>query len=377
MSRTTSFIPRLESMRGIAALLVAASHVVQSPTGPDTGLLTHPGANAGEVIRLFSAAIVHAVDGLQAVIFFFVLSGFVLLRSLLAEPRPSASQATDFVIARLFRLYPAVIFAVAVYALARTVFGAPPAPWTVLENMALIDTSLNGVMWSLQLELLAIPLIYGMYLLLLRRTTATTAAAIAICLALVGMSFDPAIHKILGHPPLQLYYAFTFGCFCAAASGRWAARLTPTQANIATAIAIVLFFTARPLLGPASAWRFVVNGLSAWMLIYLVTYGPRATLLNVLDHPAAHWLGRLSFSYYLFHFLTILPVWSHPETVVWLVDTVGMPRLLIAGLIFLASTAAALLLAYIAYTLVEIPGIRLGRQVRAIFTPRIRNAQTG
>lgn len=377
MSRAPSFIPRLESLRGIAALIVAASHVVQSPTGPDTGLLTHPGAGPSDAMRLLCATVVHAVDGLQAVIFFFVLSGFVLTRSLLAEPRPSLSQATDFVIARLFRLYPAVIFAVGVFALAKTIFGTPPLPLTVLQNMALIDVSLNGVMWSLQLELLAIPLIYGMYLLLLRRTAATTAAAITICLALVLVSFDPAIHKILGHPPLQLYYAFTFGCFCAAASGGWASRLSPSQANVATAVAILLFFTARPLLGPASPWRFVVNGLSAWMLIYLVSFGPRASLLNFLDHPAAHWLGKLSFSYYLFHFLTILPVWSHPETMVWLVDTVGVPRLLIAAVILVASTAAALSLAYVSYRLVEIPGIRLGRRIRTVFSPRIRSAPAG
>lgn len=378
MSRTPDFIPRLESMRGIAALIVAASHIVQSPTGPDTGLLTHPGAGLNDGVRLLYAAVVHMVDGLQAVIFFFVLSGFVLTRSLLADPRPSAMQATDFVIARLFRLYPAVIFAVAVFALARTMFGAPPVPRTVLENMALIDTSMNGVMWSLQLELMAIPLIYIMYLLLLRRTAATTAAAIVICLALAVMSFDPSIHKILGgHPSLQLYYAFTFGCFCAAASGRWASRLSPTQVNIVAAITILLFFTARPLLGPASPWRFVVNGLSAWLLIYLVSYGPRATLLNVLDHPAAHWLGKLSFSFYLFHFLTILPVWSHPEVVVWLVDSAGVPRLLIAAVILVASTAATLVLAYVSYTWVELPGIRLGRQVRALFAPRIRSAEAG
>lgn len=372
MNRPQTFIPRLESMRGIAALLVAASHVVQAPTGPTTELLTHPGVELSTGSRVLYATIVHAVDGLQAVIFFFVLSGFVLTRSLLREPSPSPAQAAEFVIARLFRLYPAIIFAIGSFAAASTLLGAPPALSTILKNMALISTSLNGVMWSLQLELLAIPVIYVMYLLLLRGTRLAVIASITISLSLVVMSFDPSIHKILGEPPLQLFYAFTFGCFCAAASGRLASRLTPMQANIAIAIFIILFFTARPLLGPASTWRFLVNSLSAWAMIYLVAYGPRASLLNVLDHPIAHWLGKLSFSYYLFHFLTITPVWNHPEFLAWLIDTVGLPRPAIALLIFAASTMAAMALAYICYRFVELPGIRLGRSVRSLLSPRVR-----
>jgi hypothetical protein len=67
MNRRTGFIPRLESMRGIAALLVAASHVIQAPTGPNTALLINTGA--GEWTQYAYRGIVHAVDGLQAVIF--------------------------------------------------------------------------------------------------------------------------------------------------------------------------------------------------------------------------------------------------------------------------------------------------------------------
>ncbi|MGO3934626.1 acyltransferase family protein [Rhodopseudomonas pseudopalustris] len=370
MSRASSFIPRLESMRGVAALLVAASHVVQAPTGANTGLLTNPGIELDELSRFAYRTIVHCVDGLQAVIFFFVLSGFVLTRSLAKETHPSFAQAADFGIARLFRLYPAIIFAIGLFAIAMALAGATIPLSTVLKNMALIDTSLNGVMWSLQLEMLAIPLIYTMYCLLIRRTALGITLSIAISLTLVVVSFDPAIHKILGDPPLQFYYAFTFGCFCAVASGRLASRLSPTQVNVALAVFLILFFTARPLLGPASTWRFLVNSMCAWMLIHLVAYGPRASLLNLLDHPIAHWLGKLSFSYYLFHFLTITPVWNHPEFLIWMIQDVGLPRLVVALLLFVVSTAVALALANICHNFVELPGIRLGQRVRALLVPR-------
>ncbi|MGP9812087.1 acyltransferase family protein [Rhodopseudomonas sp. NSM] len=373
MSQDRSFIPRLESMRGIAALLVAASHVVQAPTGANTGLLINPGVELSNWSRFAYGAIVHVVDGLQAVIFFFVLSGFVLTRSLLKDTRPSVPQATDFVVARLFRLYPAIIFAIGLFAVAMTLAGTAIPLSIVLKNMALIDISLNGVMWSLQLEMLAIPLIYAMYLLLSRGMLLPNILATIIALTLVVLSFDPSIHKMLGEPPLQFYYAFTFGCFCAVASGRLAARLSPSHANLAIAVFIILFFTARPLLGHASTWRFLVNALCAWMLIHLVAYGPRASLLNVLDHPIAHWLGKLSFSYYLFHFLTITPLWNHPEFLAWTIDGLGLPRPLVALLVFAVSTMAALALAYVCYRFVELPGVRLGRAVRALIAPRVRS----
>jgi peptidoglycan/LPS O-acetylase OafA/YrhL len=373
MSRTRSFIPRLESMRGIAAMLVAASHVVQLPTGANSALMTNPGIELGPWSRAAYAALVHAVDGLQAVIFFFVLSGFVLTRSLLKAPQPSIAQFVDFVVARLFRLYPAIIFVIGLFAIAMALAGSAVPVLIVLKNMALLDTSLNGVMWSLQLELLAVPLIYALYLLLIRGTLLATSVAIVISVTLAVMSFDPAIHKLLGDPPLQFYYAFTFGCFCAVASGRLASRATPMQINIAVAVFIVLFFTARPLLGPASTWRFLVNSLCAWMLIYLVAYGPRASLLAVLDHPAMHWLGKLSFSYYLFHFLTITPLWNHPEVLGWMIRDLGLPRPAIALVVFVASTAVSLALAYVCYRFVELPGIRLGQSVRAMISPRTRS----
>ncbi|WP_322516627.1 acyltransferase [Rhodopseudomonas palustris] len=377
MSQDRSFIPRLESMRGIAALLVAASHVAQAPTGAETSLLTNPGVELDAWSRFAYRAIVHGVDGLQAVIFFFVLSGFVLTRSLLKDARPSAAQATDFVVARLFRLYPAIVFAIGLFAIAMALTGTAVPLSIVLKNMALIDTSLNGVMWSLQLEMLAIPLIYAMYLLLFRGAPLPTTMAAVIAITLVVLSFDPSVHKMLGDPPLQFYYAFTFGCFCAVASGRLASRLSPRQANLALTLFIILFFTARPLIGHASTWRFLVNSLCAWMLIYLVAYGPRASLLDVLDHPAAHWLGKLSFSYYLFHFLTITPIWNHPAFLAWTIDGLGLPRLLVALLVFVVSTMAALALAYVCYRFVELPGIRLGRAVRALLAPRVRSAAAG
>src|ERR1700716_1067651 len=72
-----TFLPRLESLRGIAAVAVVGYHVL--------GL-----------------AIDTSVTGMAPVVLFFVLSGFVLARSLANDSNP-----VDFLWHRVFRLFPA------------------------------------------------------------------------------------------------------------------------------------------------------------------------------------------------------------------------------------------------------------------------------
>ncbi len=44
----------------------------------------------------------------------------------------------------------------------------------------------------------------------------------------------------------------------------------------------------------------------------LVAHGPRVTALNVLDTRIMHFLGRVSFSLYLLHPLTLIVLWHIP-----------------------------------------------------------------
>ena len=85
-------------MRGIAALTVVAYHVHgQFSDTPSTGWDTA----AFAVLKGFS-------NGIGAVVAFFVISGFVLARSLEANPDP-----LRFFRNRLFRLFPAAVAVVA------------------------------------------------------------------------------------------------------------------------------------------------------------------------------------------------------------------------------------------------------------------------
>src|ERR1700722_20709010 len=75
----TDFLPRLESLRGVAALTVVGYHVYGQLSG---GLLY------GSLDDIALKAVSAVSNGFGAVVTFFVLSGFVLARSLDGNPDP-------------------------------------------------------------------------------------------------------------------------------------------------------------------------------------------------------------------------------------------------------------------------------------------------
>src|SRR5207302_10953497 len=111
-------------------------------------------------------------NGLGAVNVFFVLSGFCLASSIQRGPQGVGPAARHFLVGRIFRLFPAIISTVLLFWVAFWLTGAaipnngPEVyrPISIIRNMFLIDYNIDGVMWSLQVEALAIPLIFAVTL---------------------------------------------------------------------------------------------------------------------------------------------------------------------------------------------------------------------
>jgi exopolysaccharide production protein ExoZ len=138
------FLPRIESLRGVAALTVVGYHVSgQLSASPALGWLD------AFAYRSFATL----SNGVGAVVTFFVLSGFVLARSLDSNPDP-----VRFFRHRLFRLFPAAAAAIALLSALHWQFGtyvgfeASFDPVNVILNMLMIKSDINGVMWSMTVE---------------------------------------------------------------------------------------------------------------------------------------------------------------------------------------------------------------------------------
>jgi len=267
------FLPRLEALRGIAAVSVVAYHVTAQFT--DT-----------------------YVTGMAPVVLFFVLSGFVLAGSLNNNPDP-----ITFLRHRLFRLFPAAAAVVGLLTTLHYRFGyyvgyeASFDPVNVALNALMIRHDINGVMWSMTVECFATPLILFSVWAFHR---AGPQPLIALSVVLFGLSFWGSYVHLLSHVAnLAPLYAFVAGVLLQMHGKAIADRLgSKAFLSIAIAAAILfLFCGTRKQTAPVIA----LECLSSSVLVLLIAFRPSAHVFAALDLSSVRFYGRISYSFYLLH----------------------------------------------------------------------------
>ena len=109
----SGFRPELESLRGLAALAVAGFHIGQSPTiikGVATHLIPFGVAGGNDWQSPANLIFKVAFPGHASVLFFFVLSGFVLIASLERSTRSIPEAASVFLDLQNFQNLPGLDF---------------------------------------------------------------------------------------------------------------------------------------------------------------------------------------------------------------------------------------------------------------------------
>lgn len=311
----------------------------------------------------------HAVldKGYLAVDFFFVLSGFVLWLNYQQKFRDGGlAVAPRFICRRIARIWPlhAVMLAGAIlFALALTLRGTPDHaqfPWLELplhlllvQNWGFTDSlTWNDPAWSISCELGAY-LLFPLLVLAVdwRRfppsalliILAVSGAALALTLqALGGLTMNSDI------PRLGLIRAvgeFAMGTMVAAIWCDWRER--PLR-SLAPAIAAPLALAAATL---AFAGEILAVAI-LWPLALLALALADSSRLNPLRWGPVHYLGRISYSTYLVHYLLFIAF------KLLLDSAVDVPLVALGG--FLALTFAA---SVILHHGVELPGQRLLNRV--------------
>lgn len=329
--------------------MVALLHVSHSKYNLQDGgvsiLIEHHASLAPQVLRMLG-------NGHGAVIFFFVLSGFVL--SLALKRRPN--DTSGFVVNRLFRIYPAVISTILAFVLVYLTTGGalspPQSAMHVLANMALFKTDMNGVMWSLQLELIAAPFILASFHAWRRWGYGALAV---LFVALVVLSFVGFWTGLLdGNPPLSALHAFIAGMLAALHGETWVKKVG--WSRLLLGVFIAGFFVTRPVVGWASNWSVIFEVLFACGIVSQLAYGP----FPRRPIPVLSYYGKISYSFYLLHPLSLIAIWSSPALLgTWVRH--GVSPVVIALTLFVASVAAITVLAHLQQTYVERMGTRLGR----------------
>ena len=379
----------LDGLRGVAALIVVGYHA----------LLVIPAISAVYVGKIEPAAFTAAwwlyatplrllFAGHEAVLVFFVLSGFVLTLPFLAQP-PTARSTLAYYGRRIVRLYLPVWGALA-FALTLAVavprdpgiggwLGSHHAPtvhdvWH--DALLLFGTSnLNSPLWSLTWEVwfsLLMPLMF--VLVRLTRANRWWWAAIPVLMTLSALARFDVIRAALPASWLtadMLQYLPVFGIGMLLAFQKDAIRAASARIRrwwpIVTGAALL---AVSPTLiapvgwGPLAAFAYLLSLVGVLTIVALAFASPAR---RPLEARPVQWVGTRSFSLYLVHEPILVAA-------ALLVGVSGWwPWVAIA----VALVPAILLSAALFYRVVEHPSIGLSRRVgRFIATPSARASRT-
>ena len=378
------FIPRLESLRGIAALMVALGHCflvfevdgLSNVAEPAWGEL--PGYRSW-ITRL----LLIIFNGAAAVTVFFVLSGYVLGVSLQRQPQ-SVKGSFAFLLRRVCRIYPAhlVALGVMIWFLATLHVHRAYVPasdvyvgWYDLElsthlmmmNAALFNNELNPVSWTLTIEMgisVAIPLMYFIV------AGQSQIRNVVLFVVLVGASWMLPNNQIG-----RFAFVFFLGLMLSRPGFDWLIARTEGMRRFVVGLSICILLAAREVTRSIDMrWAILLETLSAAILIqYLVLDAIRSGWVRVLDWPVVRNLGRYSFSFYLWHFIILYWLAAAVFKFVF-VDINQQYTLTLSILLSVVSVVITYHLSSMSYRWVEMPGIRLGRWLTSRLTgPRSRD----
>jgi peptidoglycan/LPS O-acetylase OafA/YrhL len=345
----------LDALRGLAALAVSFQHVL---------LLT--GA-AGAVLALAALTPLNALfDGTRAVLFFFVLSGFVL-----AVPffRGVVSPA-GFVAKRAARIYPAYWLALVVSIAIYSISGNVHLTLYSAANFASLLTdytaqTYNVVFWSLVQEM-RLSILFPLLILPVIKLPWRWVLAGTLPLLVAGfLGEDFPGGPIIGSFS-TVYYAlfFVLGALTAKHIDglvKIVRQMSPWHAALWLGVA-VLVYGALPNGGVAvPVEKAVVGAACVGMIVLALGW---QGLSRFLLHPIFQFLGRVSYSYYLLHLPT-------SKVVQYLVHD-HMP--FVAPVV---TVAASLLLAWVVYRWIEVPSIRFGHRLYDSISARMGTPSQG
>jgi peptidoglycan/LPS O-acetylase OafA/YrhL len=375
-----SFDPCLESVRGLAALMVAGWHAlallevqgVGDLYGARLWEIEPPQAWLAKFLSLF-------LNGEAAVLMFFVLSGYVLALSLERSRSLGRKGWWIFYLKRLFRMYPALLVTTLLivpylwfgyeYRSRAHVshwfplfFRSPPDALEILRNLVLASWSVNPVTWTIRIEFLGSALMPIVHAVVRRRSRIADAALLALAVGGGWLAHRARLSLWLWTDAPYLF-AFVLGTLLT--------RLepSPTRADrqglrrTGLVLGGLLFFGGSLLRAADPFVALLVTGLGATWLLACVVHAPASSRTRrLLQHRLPRFYGRVSYSFYLIHCpitfaLLISVVLELPS--VWLERwPLACEALLAALSIPIATLAAAALQRW-----VETPGQRAGRRL--------------
>jgi peptidoglycan/LPS O-acetylase OafA/YrhL len=371
----TKHYEELDSLRGLCALTVIWCHFLGSYP-PDTSWLWIFMNTPLAVLR----------GGNEGVIFFFLLSGFVLSFSFLSEKKKPLY--FPYLVKRIFRLYPAYLVAVFAAFLVKMAFlNGPipgysdnwinaqwthPATWKILaDHLPLVTrfrtSYLNPPVWSLVVEM-RISLVFPVLIFLFLRFRSRALWAFAVISILSGYA-SYYLKDNSGNKDLQsLLSTSSFLCFFILGAYLAHARKNLTQRLLslgafqrhALVAAGLLLYTndlwiscrwiaavipQTVLLNKPPLTNFITGIGASIILVWAISVS------SFLSHKLVHFFGKISYSMYLWHMVALYGCIAtlHARLPIWQV--------------LLLALAGTIVLSTLSFYYIELPTMRLGRKL--------------
>lgn len=334
----------LDGARGLAALSVALAHCDTHYTGIQLYASTVGDFRSMDAVHIALRLWHSFFNGDAAVIVFFALSGYVLGRSLEKVQQTPAHELIPYVIRRVFRLYPVSIVA---GAFAFLVF--PITVHQMIGTMFITDISVNGVLWSLQVELLGSAVIFCLWAV----NSRALVCAILACYAYLFW-YVPIWAMVVSSNFIMLPAVFVLGfAIPMIPSAIWRSRTL-----LIIGLAALLFSD----LFMGRGWHTRIGQvLGAFALVGCLHGSPIAWL----NRRTIQFLGEVSYPFYLIHALMAFVCQAEIERF-----APNDPLLTKVLLLVITSIPISLLMAWVISKLVEKPGMRIGASLLSIFPSR-------
>jgi peptidoglycan/LPS O-acetylase OafA/YrhL len=348
-----SRLPALTGLRGVAAIAVVVSHILNT-----TPALVHPQSGTLAWWAAYTPINIFA-DGDESVLLFYVLSGFVLSRPLTDGNRKQSY--LSYYPRRLLRLYPplwAALFVTFLFTLIESRHNIPAATyWTnnhsnfhvsTLQDAVLprVGTTFDGPLWSLHWEIL-FSLTLPLYVWLGRYFKRFTAVKVgAVLLVLLLAAVDAKVSNLQVSDAILYAPMFGVGVVMAFYEIELVTLLRSFMARsgwIRIGLFAVVFVTGdlthetSPIEGVPGIMVTAAHGFgvigAALLILMIIAWQPYQ---KTLELRPIDWLGTRSFSLYLIHdaILITIALWlgGHPNPFLMLV--LVLPSCLIGVAIF-------------------------------------------
>jgi peptidoglycan/LPS O-acetylase OafA/YrhL len=341
----------IDSVRGIAALAVVYFHLAL--------LFRTAGRSSWDFV--FFTDVVDV--GKVGVVAFFIVSGMVIPHSLTRE---AANPIRRFAVRRFFRLYPAywlsaLLALLGLYLMDGKDWPGPFFLWrgdgapvwsTFLVNLSMLQRFLGvpdmiGLYWTLQVELIFYLLCAALFAVRQTRREHWLALGFLACAALAAAARGELAIRIPVGLALALALMFWGSVWRRYVVDRdpdalrWSVRFLAAFALLVPLISVLGYDTD---LGFHETWyRYLLSYFAAVGLVVLVT-------LCRVQGRVLSWLGRVSFSIYLFHPLVLATYFMR-------VPVAALPPHVHVVLVI----ALTLCLAQLVYACVEAPAMRYSR----------------